>query len=155
MYEYVRSGTTGQPARAPRVPPGAAFKRSGGHKNLSSIAVSDRRVLETRNRLNRAPWHDATRHVLTITGATDASSQAWGSLIRVPFGTVSLFKAAADFPAQRYNAHINVKETFALHKVLKLATTTYPGCLKGSTAVDDADNNMVYDACKKERSRNA
>ena len=45
MYEYVRSGATGQPVRAPRVPPGAAFKSSGGHENLPSIAVSDRRVV--------------------------------------------------------------------------------------------------------------
>ena len=29
MYEYVRSSATGQPVRAPRVPPGAAFKSSG------------------------------------------------------------------------------------------------------------------------------
>ena len=111
--------------------------------------------IEVRTRLNRVPWHDATRHVLTITGATDASSQAWGGLIREPFGTVSLFRAATEFPAERYNAHINVEETFALHEVLKLATMTHSGCLKESTAVDDADNKAMHDACKKERSRNA
>ena len=52
----------------------AAFKRSGGRKNLPSIAVSKRsglrfemeRWLEVRSRLNGAPWYDATRHVLTI-----------------------------------------------------------------------------------------
>ena len=108
-----------------------------------------------RTRLNRAPWYGATRHVSTITGATDASPQALGGLIKRPFGTVSLFRAVADFSAERYNAHINVKETFALHKVLKLATTTHPSFLKGSTAVDDADNEAMHDACKKERSRHA
>ena len=85
----------------------AAFKRSGGRKNLSSIAVSEHsglrfkieKLLEMRTRLNGAPSYDATRHLLTISGATDASSQAWGGLIRAPFGAFSVFKAAADFPA--------------------------------------------------------
>ena len=108
-----------------------------------------------RTQLNRSPWHDATRHVPTITGATDASPQAWGSLIRRPFGTVSLFRAAADFSVEWYNVHINVKETFALHEELKLATTTHPSCLKRRTAVDDVDNEAMRDGCKKERRRNA
>ena len=84
-----------------------AFKRSGSRKNLSSIAVSKRsglrfemkRWLEVRSRLNAVPWYDATRYVLTIAGATDASSRAWGGLIRGLFGAFSVFKAAADFPA--------------------------------------------------------
>ena len=56
----------------------AAFKRSGSRKILSSIAVSKRsglrfemeRWLEVRSRPNGAPSYDATRHVLTISGAT-------------------------------------------------------------------------------------
>ena len=140
----------------------AAFKRSGGRKTLSSIAVSKRsglrfemeRWLKVRSRLSGARWYDATRHVLTISGATDASSQAWGGLIRGPFGAFSVFKVAADFLAAWRNAHINVKETFALHEVLKLATTTHPGCLKGITAVVDVDNKPIHDAFKKRRSRN-
>ena len=64
----------------------AAFKCSGGRKNSSSIAVSKRSGLrfetarwsEVRTRVNGAPWYDAIRHVLTITGATDASSHARG-----------------------------------------------------------------------------
>ena len=107
-----------------------------------------------RSRLNGAPWYDATRHVLTISGATDASSQAWGGLVRGPFGAFSVFKAAADFPAAWHNAHINVKETFALHEVLKLVITTHPGCLKGSTAVVDVDKKPMLDAFKKGRLRN-
>ena len=162
MYEYVSSSTTNQPVHTPHVPSYRAFKRSGGRKNLSLIAISKRsdlrfemeRWLEVRSRLNGAPWYDATRHVLTISGATDVSSQAWGGLIRGSFGAFSVFKAAADFPAAWHNAHINVKETFALHEVLKLATTTHPGCLKGSTAVVDVDNKTMHDAFKKGRSRN-
>ena len=85
----------------------AAFKCSGRRQNLSPIAVSKRsslrfemeRWLEVRSRLSGAPWYDATRHVLTISGAPDASSQAWGGLIRGPFGAFYFFEAAADFPA--------------------------------------------------------
>ena len=121
----------------------AAFERTGDRKSLPSIAVSKRsglrfemeRWFEVRTWLNGAPWYDATRHVLTISGATDASSQAWGGLIREPFGALSVFKAAAGFPAACHHAHINVNKTFVLHEVLKLMTTTHPGCLKGSTAV--------------------
>ena len=65
----------------------AVFKRSGSRKNLSSIEVSKRsglrfemeRWLEVRSRLNGVPWYDATRHVLTISGATDTSSKHGGA----------------------------------------------------------------------------
>ena len=137
----------------------AALKRSRGRNNLSSIAVSERSglrikmegLLEVRTRLNGAPRYDATRHVLTFSGATDASFQAWGGLIRRPFGAFSVFKAAADFLAAGHNAHINVKETFTLHEVLKLPTTTHPRCLKGGTAAVDVDNKTMHDAFKKGR----
>ena len=140
----------------------AAFKRSGSRNNLSSIAVSKgsglrfemERWLEARSRLNGAPWYDTTRHVLTISGATDASSQAWGGLIRGPFGAFSVFKAAIDSPAAWHNAHVKVKEAFAQHEVLKLATTTHPRCVKGSTAVVDVDNKTMHYAFKNRRSRN-
>ena len=125
----------------------AISKRSG-------LRFEVERQLEVRSRLNGAPWYDTTRHILTILGATDASSQARGGLIRGPFGAFSVFKAAADFPAAWHNAHINVKETFALHEVPKLATTTHEGCLKGSTAVVDVDHKPMHDAFKKGRSRN-
>ena len=136
----------------------ATFKRPGSRQ----IAVLERnglrfemeRWLEVRIRLNGPPCYDATRHVLTISGATDASSQAWGGLIRGSFGALTVFKAAADFPAVWHNAHINVKETFALHEVLKLATTTHPGCPKGSTVVVDVDNIPIHDTFKKGRSQN-
>ena len=102
----------------------ASLKRSGGRKQIFSIAVSDRsglrfeleRWLEVRTRFNGAPWYNATRHFLSITGAMDASSQTWDDLIRGPFGAFSVFKAAADFPAAWHKAHINVKKTFALHE---------------------------------------
>ena len=107
-----------------------------------------------RIRLNGAPGYDATRYVLTPSGATDASSQAWGGLVRGPFGALSVSKAAADFPMTWHNANINVKETFVLHEVPTLVTTTHPGCLKGSTAVVDVDRKTMHDAFKRKRSRN-
>ena len=68
----------------------AVIKCSEGRKNLSSIVVSKHsglrfemeRWLEVRARLNGVPWYDAPGHVLTISGATDASSQTLGGLIR-------------------------------------------------------------------------
>ena len=54
-----------------------------------------------------------------------------------------------------YKAYINVRETFALQEVLKLATTTHPGCLKGSTTVAEVDNEAMHDVLKKRRSRTA
>ena len=85
----------------------AAFKRSGGRNNVSLIAVLKHnglwfemeRWLEVRIQLNGAPWYDASRHVMTNLEATDASSQAWGGLIRGPFGAFSVFKASANFLA--------------------------------------------------------
>ena len=109
-----------------------------------------------RTRLNGAPWYDPTRHVLTITGVTDASSQSWSGLIRRPFGAFSVFKATADVPTAFHNAHINVKETLlVLQEVLNLATTTHPGYLKGSTAVVNVDDKTMHDGFKKRRSRTA
>ena len=72
------------------------------------MAVSDRgglrfgmeRWLEVRTRLDGAPWHEATRLVLTITGATDASFKAWGGLIRGRFGALSVFRTTADSLAE-------------------------------------------------------
>ena len=113
------------------------------------------RWLRGRTRLNGAPWYDATRHVLTITGAMDASSQACGGLTREPFGSFSVFQVATDFPAAWHNTHINTKEKFELHEVLKLATTTHLACLKGSTAVVDIDNKTMHDAFKNGLSCNA
>ena len=75
-----------------------------------------------------------------------ASSQARGGLIKGPFGAFSAFKAATDFPAARHHAHINVEETFALHEVPKLGTTTRPGGLK---AVVDANHKRCMMPLRK------
>ena len=69
MYEDVRSGTTGQLVRAPRVPLGAAFKRSGGHTNLPSIAVSERRV--ARCHPTRFAYYKSHRRLAPRMGRSD------------------------------------------------------------------------------------
>ena len=112
------------------------------------------RCLKVKTRLNGAPSYDANRHVLTITGATDASSQVWGVLIRGSFGAFFVFTAPADFTKEWYNAHNNVKDTLALHEVRKLATTIHPSCLTGSTTVVDIDSKAMHNAFKKRRLRN-
>ena len=135
----------------------ATFKRSGGRKDLSSTAVSERsglrfereRWIEVGIRLHRAPWYDATPHVLTISVGTDASSQAWGGLIKETVRSVFCFQSSCRLPGGIVQRKYYAKETFALHEVLKLATTTHQGYLKGSTAVVDVNNKTMHDAFKK------
>ena len=68
--------------------------------------------------MNGASWYDPGHHSIAITGATDASSQRWGGVIWSPHESAKEFSAAADFPPDFAQAHINTKETFALHEVL-------------------------------------
>ena len=80
--------------------------------------------------MNVASWYDATHHSTKLTGARDASSSGWSGIARGPFKSYSVFKAAADFPAEGINVRINVKKTFALHEVLRLLVAQYPDHLK-------------------------
>ena len=85
----------------------AAFKRPGGRNSVLPIAVSEhsglrfeiKRWLEVKTRLNGAPWCDATVHVLTITGATNASSQARDGLTRA-VRRVFCFQSSCRFPGR-------------------------------------------------------
>ena len=70
--------------------------------------------------MNGASWYDATHHSFKLTKATDASLSAWGGIVRGPFKPFNVYKESADFPAEWIGGHINVKETFALHVVLRL-----------------------------------
>ena len=86
----------------------AKFHRTGGRVKEAMIAVQKGRGLsdefrtwrEVRHHMNGAPWYDATHHSIKLTGATDASPSGWGGIVREPFKSVSVFKAAADFPAE-------------------------------------------------------
>ena len=42
--------------------------------------------------------------------------------------------------------HINVKETFALHEVLRLLVAQYPDHSSGTTLVVDVDNTTMFHA---------
>ena len=70
-----------------------------------------------------------------------------------PFKSFSVFKAAADFPAEWIDVHINVKETFALHEVLRLLVAQYPDHLRGTTLVVCLDNTTMFHAFRKGRAR--
>lgn len=52
--------------------------------------------LEVRKRFSGASWYRAEHKMLTLTGATDASSSGWGGLIR-SVGYDVLNKARVDF----------------------------------------------------------
>ena len=109
--------------------------------------------LELRLHLNGAPWSKAFHQVLSVTGATDASSSGWGGVMRGPSGVA--FKAAGGFPGEMASEHINVKEAYALLESLQLYCKTQPLEIKGSTAVVDAANMTVFHAFSKGRSKNA
>ena len=81
---------------------------------------------EVRHRMNGASWYDATHHSIKLTGATDASSSGWGRNRPGIFQAISCLEAAANFPAEWIDVHINVNETFALHEVSRLLVAPYP-----------------------------
>ena len=135
----------------------AKFRRTGGRVKAAMIAVQKGRGLsdelhtwrEVRHRMNGASWYDATHHSIKLTGATDASSSGWGGIVRGPFKSFSVFKAAADFPAEWIDVHINVKETFALHEVLRLLVAQHPDHLRGTTLAVDVDNTTMFHAFRR------
>ena len=139
----------------------AKFRRTGGRVKAAMIAAQKGRGLsdelhtwrEVRHRMNGASWYDATNHSIKLTEDTDASSSGWGGIVRGPFKSFSVFKAAADFPAEWIDVHINVKKNFALHEVLRLLVAQYPDHLSGTTLVVDVDNTTMFYAFRKGRAR--
>ena len=137
----------------------AKFHRTGDRVRAAMIAAQIGRGLadefcswrEVCHRINGTSWHDATQHSIKLKGATDASSRRWNGIVRGPFKYFSVLKAAANFPAEWIDVHINVKETFALHKVLRLLVAQYPDHLSGTTLVVDVDNTTVFHAFRKGR----
>ena len=103
--------------------------------------------------MNGASWYDATHHSIKLIGATDVSSSGRGGIVRGSFKSFHVFKAAADFPTEWIDVHINVKEIFALHEVLRLLVARYPDYLSGTTLVVDVDNTTMFHAFRKGRSR--
>ena len=75
----------------------AHFRKTGGKKHNTDIEVPQNsglyfemgKWLEVRGSMNGASWYRAAHQVLTLYGATDASSSGWGGLIRSPAGRKS------------------------------------------------------------------
>ena len=65
----------------------------------------------------------------------------------------SVFKAAADFPAEWIDVQINAKETVALHEVLRLLVAQYPDHVSGTALVVDVGNTTIFHAFNKGRAR--
>ena len=130
----------------------ARFRRTGGSSILARVNVPPNgglryemeQWLAVRKRMNGASWYDPTHHSVAITGTTDESSQGWGGVVRSPHISAKEFRAAADFPPDFAQAHINIKETFALHKMLRLLVDDQPEYLRGSTATIDVDNTTMF-----------
>ena len=91
--------------------------------------------------------------MLTLTGATGASSEAWGGLIRAP-GSPD-FSAMGDILEEGASRHINVQETYALLETLKLFCEEKPRQLAGTRTVVDVDIKTLYYAIKKGNTRNS
>ena len=106
-------------------------------------------LLEVQHRINRASLYDATHYFLKPTGVTDASLGGQGVLILEPFKYFSVFKAAADFPAKWISVHINVKETFALHEVLRLLVAQYSDRLSSTILVVNVESITIFHAFRK------
>ena len=61
--------------------------------------------------LNEAAWCKVIHQLLSMTGATDASSSGGRGVMRGPSRID--FKAAGDFPGEMVSEHNNVKEAYA------------------------------------------
>lgn len=107
--------------------------------------------LELEPKTHQGPWFKARHFTAALTvGATDASSNAFGGVIRMPHG---LFEAGGDFPSDWLPRHINAKEMFALHEVLEQFCTIHPDALRRAQVVLDVDNQSVVHAFRRGRAR--
>ena len=138
----------------------AIFQRTGGKKRNMDIEIPQNsglrlemlKWLEVRKQFNGASWYRAEHKLVSLTGASDASSTGWGGVVRSPADPV--FRAGGDFPPDIASRHINVQEGYALKQTLHLFCTDRPARVAGSTLVVDVDNKVLHDAAKRGRSRN-
>lgn len=138
----------------------ANFQRTGGRGANPDIAIATNgglffefeQWLSVRERMNGASWYSAVHQHLTITGASDASSRGFGAVARCPGSAV--FRVAGDFPDEWIDKHINEKEAYALQHLLELLCEDRPEQVKGSTLMIDVDNQALFFAVKKGRSKN-
>ena len=138
----------------------AIFQRTGRRKKSMEIDIPKNgglmfeltKWLEVRQRFNGASWYRAEHKMVTLTGATDASSSGWGGLIRNPGREV--FRAGGDFPVDMASTHINLQEGYALQQTLEMYCADHSAQIAGSTLVSDIDNKVFHDSFKRGRAKN-
>lgn len=138
----------------------ALFQRTGGKKIGTEIDIPAnsglmfelRQWLLVRARFNGASWYRAEHKMLSLTGASDASSSGWGGLVRSPGCPV--YKAGGDFPPNIAKEHINIQEGYALQQTLGLFCGDHPQQVAGSTVLLDVDNKVLHDSLRRGRARN-
>ena len=70
-----------------------------------------------------------------------------------PGGTSNELDVQNGWEENTHTTHINVKETFALHEVLRLLVAQYPDHLSGTISVVDLNNTTMFYAFRKDRAR--
>ena len=99
------------------------------------------------------PWYLATHFAVVLTrAASDASSVAWGGVLR--FASL-VFQAGADFGPEWMARDIHVKEMYALRELLQTFCKEFPGRLARAQVVADVDNLTVVHNFRKGRARDA
>ncbi|CAN0429763.1 unnamed protein product [Ascophyllum nodosum] len=99
------------------------------------------------------PWYLAKHFAVVLTrAASDASSVAWGGVLR--FASL-VFQAGADFGLEWMARDIHVKEMYALHELLQVFCKEFPGRLARAQVIADVDNLTVVHNFRKGRARDA
>ena len=96
----------------------------------------------------------AEHTMVTLTGATDASSSGWGGLIGSPGREV--FRAGGDFPVDMTSTHINLQEGYALQQTLEMYSycADHSAQIAGSTLGSGIDIKVFHDSFKRGRAKN-
>ena len=144
--------------------PIAHFRCTGGSSILARVDVQSnggrRYEMETwlvvGKRMNGASWYEPNHNSIAITGTTDRCVISGMRKCRSePPRIQESIRAAADFPPDLAQAHISIKETFALHEVLRLLVDDQPEYLRGSIATIDVDNTTMFYSVRKGRAKDA
>lgn len=119
----------------------------------SGLRLEMSKWLEVQQQFNGTSWYRAEHKIVSLTGASDASSTGWGGVIRSANDTV--FRAGGDFHLDVASKYINVQEGYALKQTLHLFCDDRPARVAGSTLlVVDVDNIVQHDAAKRGRLKN-
>lgn len=89
--------------------------------------------------------------MVSLTGASDASSGGCGRLIRSP--GKKIIDVGGKFSPLVTSENINIQEEYALQQKLYHFCDERPTEIAGSTSVD-VDNKSLHDTSERDRSRN-